>query len=118
MEPKIKQLITDYIKQRKPDVVGSVLENALFDAEHEVLDYCHVAEIDEHMAYITSKIILDLIERDEVKLVQGLDADQKGLKSIKQGDTSLEFDSVLIESNSQIIIKYHRELSKFRKMVF
>lgn len=118
MEPKIKQQIIDYVKARKPDVVDITLEIVMFDAEHEVLDYCRVVELTDSMVYITSKIVLDLIERDKIKLAQELDTDSKGLKSIKQGDTTMEFVSVAIETNKQIITKYRSDLNKFRRMVF
>lgn len=118
MDAKTKQLITDYIRNRKPDAIDSVLENALFDAEHEVLDHCHINEITDAMIYVTSKIVLAIMEHDEAKITHDLDADTKGLKSIRQGDTTLEFANVTLESNKQIIDKHRSELNKFRKLVF
>lgn len=117
MEPEIKDKIKEIIVLKCPHATVDEVDAALFDAEHEAIDYCH-CNITEAMVYVVSKIACAMLNRNKEQ-AEALSSDEpKRVKSIKQGDTSIEFATTVIETDTDIIHRYRSDLNKFRKLVF
>ncbi len=117
MEAKVKDKIKEIIASKIPSATSDEVDAALFDAENEIIDYCH-CEIKESMVYVVSKIACAILNRNKEQ-EEILSSDEpKRVKSIKQGDTSIEFVSTVIDTDADIIHRFRFDLNKFRKPVF
>ena len=106
--------IKDLIKAKLINVEHEIPDNIINMAIEESIDmintYCNLNEVTTQLKFILANISVDIIVNKYIK-------NDEVVESIQQGDTKISFvNSKRIRSTDEILIKYKKELNRFRRL--
>lgn len=99
------------------DIGDHALIEYIEEVGQSIMNYCNREDIPSGLRYVHANMVVDLIKAEKRKV----DPDaQTGVKSIKEGDVSVEFGAVNVESRERatekLLYDYSKQLNSFRKL--
>lgn len=112
--------VLDIVKAKvPPDELPNekLLDVYMSEVRHAILTYCNRNDIPSALNFILANMVVDLIHQESRKAEPD---EQSTVKSIKEGDTSIEYGSVSKTtseiSTENVLYDYKSQLNRFRKL--
>lgn len=82
-----------------------------------ITSYTNRSKVPQELKFVHANMVIDLITGEERKANPD---EQQEVKSVKEGDTTVQYGSVKVEAREQateqLLFDYSKQLNKFRKL--
>lgn len=97
----------------KDEISEELIDLCVEEALDLVKDYCNITEIPQKLKFTIANIAGDIICVD---VLSDRYSNEKTIKSINRGDTSITYEANKKIEKDTIIKNYHRELNRHRQL--
>lgn len=111
--------VIDIVKAKLPDPkpIDDVLNMHIEEVGQAIKTYCNRNDIPKELRFVHANMVVDFINGENRKSDP---EPQSSVASIREGDTTVQFGSVKVESREsateQLLFDYTKQLNKFRKL--
>lgn len=113
---KLREIVKLDLKCSNIDVSDEIIDLEIEKAKADVCTYCNISTIPPGLINVVANLAFDYIKLRN----QNINNDDKEIKSIEEGDTTITFnsDSTKVKSKENLFNNYLVTLNKFRVRVF
>ncbi|MDK0901569.1 hypothetical protein P5F45_07675 [Clostridium perfringens] len=113
---ELREIVKLDLKCSNIDVNDEIIDLEIEKAKTDICTYCNISTIPSGLINVVANLAFDYIKLRN----QNINNDDKEIKSIEEGDTTITFNSnsTNIKSKKSIFDDYLVTLNKFRVMVF
>ncbi|MDK0979355.1 hypothetical protein [Clostridium perfringens] len=113
---ELREIVKLDLKCSNIDVSDEIIDLEIEKAKADVCTYCNISTIPSGLINVVANLAFDYIKLRN----QNINNDDKEIKSIEEGDTTITFnsDSTKVKYKENLFNNYLVTLNKFRVMVF
>lgn len=115
MTRSLIEIVKGKLSEPKPS--DAILADYIEEVEQSILNYCNISIVPDELRFVHANMVVDLVKGNQ------RDASEDGsfsVKSIKEGDATVQFGGVKIDSYEQamkdLLFNYKEQLNRFRKL--